>query len=554
MSLYRKLLLLQLKVKLRMNNFRAMFDKKKMGRSVGFLLLMLFVVAEVVGLYVYYISQLIQPAIAIGQSDALLTLILVAGQMVTLIFGTIGILNSLFFAKDMEFLLSLPVKPMHIFSAKFTVTFLGEVAIMMLFLLPGVIVYGVNLHMGIGFYLKALVVGFFAPAIPLAIGAILSIPLMRLVGALKNRGFAASLVGIVLFAGLMFVSMNMSNVMENVAENSGQVAASLLQEGGLASMIARVFPPALWGGRAMAASGGDAALNMLLFIAVSIVALAAAYLLAIAFYRKGAAAQLETSRGGGKREIGQMDTKASTQVRSLFVNEWRSLLRTPTYAINALTTIIIGPLMLVLMSDSLSEIPADALKAITSEAFWLIALIVGAAVSFFAAINPAASTTLTREGRVYYLLKTLPVEPRQIFKAKFLVAYSISFGAALLFLSAPLFIGVELPVVLFGVILAMIVSFPCTALGMMIDMNNPKLNWTTPQQAIKQNFNAFLGMLASWALMGIFALAAYGLMAGLKAPSEAAYIVLILLGLLASVVSYRLLMNKAADSIKNLVD
>lgn len=551
MSFYRMLLFLQLKVKLRMNNFRAMFDKKKPAKSIGLLLLILLVVVQVVALYVFYITQLIHPAIALGQSDALLTMILVAGQVIVLIYGAISILNNLFFAKDMEFLLSLPVRPMHIFSAKFTVICLGEVGIMLLFLLPGIIVYGINLNVDAAFYIRSLVVALFAPAIPLAIAAVLSLPLMRIVGALKNRSLAASVVGLVLFAGLMFVSMNMGRITQSVVESGNEIASMLLTEGGLASMIARVFPPALWGARAMAQGGGVGAWNMLLFVGVSLVALAAAFLLAVAFYKKGAVAQLETARSTRKRSK-RTNGKVFSQVRSLFVNEWRSLLRTPTYAMNALTTIIIGPLMLLLMSDMLSEIPAGVLKIVSGEIFWFIVLIVAAIVGFFAAINPAAATTLTREGKTYYLLKTLPIDPKQLFKAKLLVAYSISFGAAALFLTAPIFVGVDFSVILLGVILAMIISFPCTALSMLIDMNNPKLNWTTPQQAIKQNFNAFLGMLVSWALMGFFGLAAYLMLSVLGAPAAAVYSTLVLLGLLISILSYRLLMSKAADGLRRL--
>jgi ABC-2 type transport system permease protein len=57
-------------------------------------------------------------------------------------------------------------------------------------------------------------------------------------------------------------------------------------------------------------------------------------------------------------------------------------------------------------------------------------------------------------------------------------------------------------------ILGILGSVSLAALGLLFDVLRPKLEWTNPQEAVKQNLNAIFGMLASILVIGVLAIAA----------------------------------------------
>ena len=62
--------------------------------------------------------------------------------------------------------------------------------------------------------------------------------------------------------------------------------------------------------------------------------------------------------------------------------------------------------------------------------------------------------------------------------------------------------------------LALVTGVLLTAVGMIIDLARPLLDWMNPQKAIKQNLNVLLAMLAD---IGILTAAFFGIKAMIKA-------------------------------------
>ena len=92
--------------------------------------------------------------------------------------------------------------------------------------------------------------------------------------------------------------------------------------------------------------------------------------------------------------------------------------------------------------------------------------------------------------------------------------------------------------------LALVAGVLLTAVGMIIDLARPLLDWTNPQKAIKQNLNVLLAMLAD---IGILTAVFFGVKALIKAKL-AANVVLgaLFVGLAAlAALSYRILLKFA---------
>ena len=96
------------------------------------------------------ISTIIAVAPTVGdyglQSDVL-TFIFAMAVMIILVFGITQILTGLYFSKDTEFFLSLPVSTGTVYFAKMTVIYLGMMAVEAAIMIPCLVVMGITLKM-----------------------------------------------------------------------------------------------------------------------------------------------------------------------------------------------------------------------------------------------------------------------------------------------------------------------------------------------------------------------------------------------------------------------
>ena len=536
-----QLLRLQIKLKLRFNRFTGDSQGKSKTKIALMLFLILFVVVELGALYVLLLNGIMDVALLMEQPEALLTMILAVGLMLTLVFGIISMMSNLFYSRDIEFLASLPLRPRTVFAAKFTMTLLGEIGIMLILFIPGMIIYAMHVPVGILFFIKALLIAIAAPAIPLAIGAILVIPLMRLVGLFKNRNLAATIGTLLLFVLIMLASMSLSFVASGGSDMTNTLN-TLLGPNGLITLFSRIFPPSLWGTLAIAQSGVESLLYLLLFIGVSAVMLALATMIASALYARGVAAQLESAKKRhAKKGNAAATSKSSSAFRAIFTNEWRVLLRTPTYAMNSVSMILVGPIMVVFFLLTGNSEVFDALDTLASQggSTPLVILIGALFAALFASVNTAAATTVTREGRMFYILQTAPVPPEKQVLAKFMACYFISFAGAVVMGIVMIFMKIPAGPALLSALLAAVICYATCAFSVALDVRKPRLDWSSPQQAMKQSFNSVMSLVISWGTLGVF------LLLVIFIEPEIALILSAVLSILLCVVGHFLMMNMA---------
>jgi ABC-2 type transport system permease protein len=99
--------------------------------------------------------------------------------------------------------------------------------------------------------------------------------------------------------------------------------------------------------------------------------------------------------------------------------------------------------------------------------------------------------------------------------------------------------------------LALLAGFFLTAIGMIIDLARPLLDWTNPQKAMKQNLNVLLSMFAS---LGFLAGAYFAIKPFIKAgvsPAVILWSLFVLLTVLA-MLSYLFLLKFARKRYRDM--
>ena len=442
-------------------------------------------------------------------------------------------------------LIALPFKPFEIMLSKFIVVLVNEYLTMAIILAPIFVTYGVLTRSGPVYAISASVVYLLLPVIPLALVSLLVVAMMRLVNFSRKKDLMILVGSLVLIIAGMGIQLFTNRLAAGKLDIRG-VTGFFTSPNSLLTRIGAGFPPAIWATKALAGgTGGEGLANLGLLAGLSLAL----------FYGMLAAAERLFFRGligigeiSGRRkalsrsEVSRRTTDGRRPVRAVFEREWRIMNRTPIFLLNGVLTAAIIPLVFLLMARTGRGNGTDILKAIGSGP--PLTMVLGGALFMVISgcLNGTASSTFSREGGQFWLSKVIPVSAREQVAAKFLHSYLVAllgFAAAAVVLVLGL--GVKAGTLALAGTLSLVAGVAITAVGMIIDLARPLLDWTNPMKAIKQNLNVLFAIFADLGVVSIVGALAYLLAkAGVGGPGLLAFLFAALA--LASYISVRCLL------------
>ena len=439
-----------------------------------------------------------------NQPQALLTVAVVAASIMILLFGGFTVMSELYYSKDREILLSMPIKPSEMTAFKFISVYIWEELIAAVIMLPAIGIYGVRTAQGVGFYLAGIASMLLVPVIPLAIAAFVVIIIMRFTTARRQNDKMSTIFGLVFFVVIMLGTYYVTG--QFASGGNEFVYKMLISEEGLVGVLSANWLPSIWTTKIMTAGLTEALLNLLILIAVSAGAAALMIFTAKKIYIKGMlnagsvgeAKKLPKSAGGAS-----VAYRAASPVKAVFVREWREILRTPVYAMNSLISVVMGPIIVfmpMLMNagkaagegEELYELAAKQINAGNGP---LVMIAFFALFLFLGAMNMAGATMISREGTMFFVTKSYPQNYDTMIMGKFWCAYTISAMSSVTTGIAAL-IAFRIPVlyIAIAIVMSLVAFLPLTAIELLSDIRKPKLKWENPTVAIKQNINGMIGM------------------------------------------------------------
>jgi ABC-2 type transport system permease protein len=494
-----------------------------------------------------------------GQERALLSTGLLAGQILILLFGIYYVIASFYFSRDLEFLIPLPLRPAEVMASKFAVIVVNEYLTVAAIVLPVIVTVGVMARAGIGYWVNATLVYLALPVIPLAVVSLAVVVLMRFVN-ISRRKDAFILVGSLALIGLSFalqVSLGRSAGSGGPAASAEALAAFFTSPNSLLYRFGSVFPPGIWATKAIAAGfTGEGLANLALFLGVSALLFAGMIVVAEALFYRGLVGIGETT--GKKRRLtrDQMARRVTSGRRAfaaIFGREWKIMNRTPIFLLNGVLVSVFVPAIFVIMASidpgsrggGRGGDPMALVRAMMAANPLVVVLGSALFMTICGSINGTASSTFSREGAQFWISRVIPVAPREQAAAKFVHSYLVaSLGVVTASIVAALFFHLKPGHLAPAFVLSMVAGVLLTAVGMMIDLARPLLDWTNPQKAIKQNLNVLLALLADIGILTVFFFGARALIKagwGTKAVLGAVFFGLAAL----AVLSYGLLLRFA---------
>ena len=453
---------------------------------------------------------------SLGLLGELVTVIFAVACVAIIIFGLIPMISYLYFSRDTEFMMSLPVRSSTVFLAKLSVVYLTEIVVGALVMIPALVTVGIAVGLNAAYYVVVVLAAIVVPAVPMVLVSIIAIPLMYVVSFFRNKGALASVAMILLFGAVFgayyaFLGKFASSPGDAEIDPEQFVASVTAAFVTIAKILAPLSSAAYFAVGAGSGfeggvcktpfgefgAGAASAINTGVFVLSAAVLVLFAALISGAVYRRAAS---RIAEGGTKKTKAAKKTeKISSPLVALFRKEWRELLRTPAFAFQCLGGVVLCPIVIVFFMSSFrngmsadpeaAEAMGAVMKVITSFSCILMTSIVGVSM------NVGASTAFTREGKNFYVLKTIPVEYKTIVKAKLRLYLLISSITVVVSMSIGAIFAFDAVNFVCGLAFLLVYNYGYNCFCLYFDLVRPKLNWVTQNEAVKNNRNVIVPTL-----------------------------------------------------------
>lgn len=457
------------------NELRYTKDKKKRNNGI-----MLGVSALIVA------SALIGYVVSMSYSLAMLQLtkyipanLLATTSVVILVFTILKASGVLFSAKDYDMLMSFPLRPLTVVVSRFLSMYFGNLVFSCLMMIPSGVVYAVFVHPSPVFYLFFLISIFIIPLLPMTIASIIGTLITAISARMKHRNLVNILLSLLLMLGVMSVSLFSGKL-----ENQQLTDLSKL----MAEQINRVYPMASIFTSAIADLNITAFLQ---FIGISLVVFAAfAYLVARRYTFIMTTLQSRATKGN---YVFTQSTIASP-TRTLYEKEWKRYFSSPIYVLNT----AFGYVILLALSATLCILGPEKTSELLQlpDITPLITQYAPIAIGSLVALAPATASSISLEGKQWWIPLSLPITSKMLFDSKIRVSLTLSIPTSIL---ASTLIALRIPFTPLNFLLLYLTPITyCTfqaIIGITINARFPHLTWGNEATVIKQSLATLLSML-----------------------------------------------------------
>ncbi len=462
------------------------------------------------GLIIFLSYNLLDGLIQIQQEEIFIGMILFMILGLAIVQTIFSSINILYFTKDSEYLLPLPLKPYQIILARTNVMLISEYLIIFLVGCIPLIMYGILTGAGIVYYIIMLLAVILVPILPVLLISIIVMGIMSFAKLTKNRNKFQLLATALLLVIVIALSISTSSMQDDLTNE--EMAQMLVEANGTIEMIKGYIPTVDYLIEALTTNNlVTTVIEVLKTIVITAISFVVYMLIAQQIYFKGLVGNLF---GGGtartKKGIKQKEYKNSKLYKSYVGKEFKVLARNPVFLMQCLIPAILIPIIMVVItyaglnSDGMGLEQINQMVGQMTINTFMIACIILGVIQFFTMFIYIAITAVSRDGENAVFMKYIPVPlyKQYIYKIvpniiMYMVSIIITLGIAEYILHLPIVTLIALFVV------ATIIGVLQSIVMIIIDLKRPKLNWDSEYAVAKQNLNLIFPMLFSMLNIGI---------------------------------------------------
>ena len=395
----------------------------------------------------------------------IMTIIYEAILIVSILGSTTALTHSIFESDDRNVLIVLPVKPQAIFIAKMITVYFSQALLSVCVTLPLVIVFAQATAQSISFIIISTVASLLIPFVSLGVASMLCLPYFFIKKFIQSK-YVLFLVTVTAIAGILFVGysellgffeelISRGDIKfffsEEIMNTIISVTDNLVPANFLAKIVFDIEPVK----------------NALILVAIIIGVGAMGFFVEYLLYNAAVKIRVQSNDGIFFHAKG-LSKPRSISV-GLVIKELGAIVFTPDYAFQYVSVAAILPIMVYCCMGLGEKMLVSILHVnMNLEIAVLLTVLFGSLTNTFCATN------ISREGRSFYMQKTLPISCRRIITVKILLNFVItilSVGISTIVITANQFITVGEGFFVFFVGITLGLSQICFATR--IDLNKP---------------------------------------------------------------------------------
>lgn len=394
--------------------------------------------------------------------------------------------SGLYFAKDNDLLLSLPIPVRTLMASRLLTVYLMGLMYSAVVILPAVIVYWVTVSAApmalLGGVLLTALISIFVLTLSCALGWVVA----KVSRKLKHKSFITVIVSLAGLAIYYFFVFKAQTAIEQLVANAAVYGEKIK---------GAAHPLYVFG-----LTGTGDVTAMLLSAAVILALFALTWtLLSRSFL------QITTASGAsGKAVYREKAVKRRSIDGALFGKELARFTASPNYMLNSGLGILLLPISGILLLWKGGTV-VSLLNEVFASQSGCAEVLLCTGVCAIASMNDMATPSVSLEGKSLWLAQSLPVKPRQVLRAKLKVQLALTALPALVPLACMALIlpvTAALPLV-FAEALAYIAFSAC--LGLTLGVARANLTWTSELMPIKQSLAVTIALFGGWLYAIVFA-------------------------------------------------
>lgn len=480
-------------------------DIRKKSKAQITLYILLF--AYLIGLMWFLSTKMINVLKEINAEAVFIDLVFMMVFFLNILQTVFSSINLLYFSKDTDSILTLPLKPYQIILARTNVMIILEFAVNMLIGLVPLIIYGVKLNCGVLYYISVIIGLLLLPILPIIIISLISMVIMSFSKITKNKNKFQLFTTLIMLVLVIAFSVAITKV-DSETMTDEQMAQSLTSAGGFTEMLKTYFPTF---GFLVNSIHSNNILTILLetikTIAVTFVGIVIYLLCAQKLYFKGLVGSLYSGEKTKKRKV-KIKAKSSRLGTTYVLKELKILIRNPVYLVQCVLPALIFPVLIValifIMSDEELKEITNSLELMLNFNKPLILMGLVAIMQFFAMFIYVSITAISRDGKNATFIKYIPVPLYKQYIYKIIPNILMNIFSTLIVLGVARYL---LPIQITDLIIVLAVSIlmniSLSMLCLIMDLKRPKLQWNTEYAVVKQNMNLVFPMIFGTINIGI---------------------------------------------------
>ena len=482
-------------------------NKSKLGMAFLYLFLIVYL-GGIIGFLSY---NVIDGLISIQQEAVFIGLTLLMTIGFTLFQSIFSSINVLYFTKDSEYILPLPLKPSEIILARTNVIIIMEYIVELIISLVPLIIYGVMTGAGVIYYITMLIALILIPIFPVLLISTIVMFVMSFSKIVRNKNRFQLIATVIVLIFSVVLGMSFSTFDEEITQE--QMIQLVMQANGLVDLIKGYFPTLAPLTTALTTTSlFEVLISILETIGISFIALIIYVFIAEKIYFKGLVGNLFSgNKKKGKVDLSKNNFRNSKLYKSYIGKEFKLLFRNPIFLMQCLVPAVLIPIIMIgIFALNFKDISQEELQEITSliptDTLVVVSVILGI-IQFFFMFSYISITAISRDGNNAVFMKYAPVSLYKQYMYKIAPNYIINTIMIILTL-VMLQYFLKMPLITLALIfvISMVMSALQSILMLIIDLKKPKLEWDSEYAVVKQNMNLMYPMILSLVNIGVIVL------------------------------------------------